>query len=175
MTRTWCREWACGAGLCAGFPTGTQRWQGLDYRAYRESCHAAGAPWWRKWGFKTCSTWEYLPCWSILRLYTLTGFSETVIDKNRSIPPMNNVNKHVVVGRRWCPTSVESMGRKTVSVAGLLANSVTPETSRQARRVTAQGGRPLMGSSCRPIQTDSPDTCVRGDYGWVAKCCVMMS
>lgn len=50
------------------------------------------------------------------------------------------------------------MGRKTVRVAGLDANSVTAETSRQASRVTAQGGRPLMGSSWRPIHTDKPDT-----------------
>lgn len=56
-------------------------------------------------------------------------------------------------------TSAERMGRKTVRVAGLEANSVTADTSRQASRVTAQGGRPLMGSSCLPIQTDRPDTC----------------
>lgn len=52
------------------------------------------------------------------------------------------------------------MGRKTVRVAGLEANSVTADTSRQASRVTAQGGRPLMGSSCLPIHTDRPDTCM---------------
>lgn len=51
------------------------------------------------------------------------------------------------------------MGRKTVRVAGLEANSVTADTSRQASRVTAQGGRPLMGSSCLPIHMDRPDTC----------------
>ena len=51
------------------------------------------------------------------------------------------------------------MGRKTVRVAGLLANSVTVETRRQASRVTAHGGRPLIGSSCLPIHTDRPDTC----------------
>lgn len=50
------------------------------------------------------------------------------------------------------------MGRKTVRVAGLEANSVTADTRRQARRVTAQGGRPLIGSSCLPIHTDKPDT-----------------
>lgn len=57
-----------------------------------------------------------------------------------------------------CRTSADRMGRKTVRVAGLDANSVTAETSRQASRVTAQGGRPLMGSSCLPIHTDKPDT-----------------
>lgn len=51
------------------------------------------------------------------------------------------------------------MGRKTVRVAGLEANSVTADTSRQASRVTAQGGRPLIGSSCLPIHTERPDTC----------------
>lgn len=56
-------------------------------------------------------------------------------------------------------TRAERMGRKTVRVAGLEANSVTADTSRQASRVTAQGGRPLMGSSCLPIHTDKPDTC----------------
>ena len=62
-----------------------------------------------------------------------------------------------------CPlcvlTKAERMGRNTVRVAGLLANSVTADTSRQANSVTAHGGRPLIGSSCRPIHIDSPDTC----------------
>lgn len=65
----------------------------------------------------------------------------------------------IVVKEFACPTSAERMGRKTVRVAGLEANSVTADTSRQASRVTAQGGRPLMGSSCLPIHTDRPDTC----------------
>lgn len=55
-------------------------------------------------------------------------------------------------------TRADRMGRNTVSVAGLLANSVTADTSRQASRVTAHGGRPLMGSSWRPIHMDKPDT-----------------
>lgn len=65
----------------------------------------------------------------------------------------------MVVKEFVCCTSAERMGRKTVRVAGLEANSVTADTSRQANRVTAQGGRPLMGSSCLPIHTDRPDTC----------------
>lgn len=57
-----------------------------------------------------------------------------------------------------CRTSADRMGRKTVRVAGLEANSVTADTSKQASRVTAHGGRPLMGSSCLPIHIDRPDT-----------------
>lgn len=55
-------------------------------------------------------------------------------------------------------TRAERIGRNTVRVAGLLANSVTAETSRQASSVTIHGGRPLIGSSCLPIHTLSPDT-----------------
>lgn len=44
-------------------------------------------------------------------------------------------------------TKADRMGRNTVRVAGLLANSVTADTSKHASRVTAHGGKPLIGSS----------------------------
>lgn len=56
-------------------------------------------------------------------------------------------------------TIVERIGRKTVMVAGLLANSVTAETRRQANSVIVQGGRLFIGSNCLPIHTDRPETC----------------
>ncbi len=78
--------------------------------------------------------------------------------------PVNHKNHMCVgVGVWLCVcvcqlTRAERMGRNTVSVAGLLANSVTADTNRQASSVTAHGGRPLIGSSCRPIHMDRPDT-----------------